>query len=151
MGLHTTNASKHTFVKKARNLFSEFPGKECQVQSVKGVGTWSRSLIGKRQKPLIIFGEFNIEQVIEFARASRQHKKAQKVSDGPGPDKAKRKRGRPKKALSIKETSLPLDRTFNSFWKIFSPFLKDFLNFLSPKITIKAIFLGFILIYRKVY
>lgn len=104
-------------------------------------------MIGKRQKPLIIFGEFNIEQVIEFARASRQHKKAQKVSDGPGPDKAKRKRGRPKKALSIKETSLPLDRTFNSFWKIFSPFLKHFLNFLSPKITIKAIFFWALYLY----
>lgn len=119
IGLHTTNASKHTYEKDLRNLFSEFSDKECQVQSVKGAGTWSRRLIEKGHKTLLIFGEFQPEELIEFARASRQHKKAQKVLDGPGPDKAKKKRGRPKKALPIKDASPLLDGTQNFFMKLF--------------------------------
>lgn len=101
--------------KDLRKIFSEFSDKECQVQSVKGAGTWSRRLIEKGHKTLLIFGEFQPEELIEFARASRQHKKAQKVLDGA--DKAKKKRGRPKKALPIKDASPLLDG--NLFMKLF--------------------------------
>lgn len=90
IGLHTLNASKHNLKNKSKTLFSEFSENECKVKSLKGAGTWSRSLINKIQKPVLVFGESTIQELVQLARASQQHKKAQRPSAGPAP-KPKRK------------------------------------------------------------
>lgn len=155
IGLQTTNASKHTYVKDLRNLFtsSEFSDKEFQVQSIKGAGTWSKELIEKSHQTLLIFGEFQAYELIEFARASRQHKKAQRVSDGPGPEKEKKRRGRPKKALPMKEESPQLDGTPIFFMRVFASFLKGVGSLLSKifdillKIILKSLFFWALYLY----
>jgi hypothetical protein len=60
---------------------------------VKGAGTWSRSLTGNINKHVLVFGESTIQELIELARASQQHKKAQRLLAGPAPKKEKKKRG----------------------------------------------------------
>lgn len=102
IGLHTINASKHTFLSIARKIFSEFPEEECQVQSVKGAGPWSRPFSNEKTKTLLLFGEETFSQILEYSQASRKKRKAQRLSDEP--EKAKRKRGRPKKT----DTSPPM-------------------------------------------
>lgn len=78
IGLHILNASKHILKKQMKNLFSEFPEKECQIQSVKGAGTWSRNLTSKiNNKPVLVFGKSTMQELIQLARASQQKKKAQ--------------------------------------------------------------------------
>lgn len=89
IGLHTVTASKHNYISKSKNLFPEFTENECKVKSVKGAGTWARSLIDSTQKPILVFGESSFQELVQLARSSQQHKKAQRLS--PGPETKKKK------------------------------------------------------------
>ena len=81
---------------------------------VKGAGTWSRSLTGNINKHVLVFGESTIQELIELARASQQHKKAQRLLAGPAPKKEKKKGG----ALSPKKERFFWLRTSlkKSYW-----------------------------------
>lgn len=54
IGIHTEDASKHTYKERIKNLF---PGFECQVLALKGPGAWSQNLMDSLKSNFTFFGE----------------------------------------------------------------------------------------------
>lgn len=93
IGLVAKDASKHTLKNKSRNLFADFSEDELAIKCFKGKGALCKTLSEK--KSVLLFGESSVHELVQLARASQQHKKAQRLS--PRPERKKKQKSSPKK------------------------------------------------------
>lgn len=67
IGIHTTDASKHTYLKYTRALFPEISQGDLKAKAVKGIGSWANSLCDKNGKIILCFGEIQTDELFRIA------------------------------------------------------------------------------------
>lgn len=72
------DASKYTAIKKIREAFSEFEGKQCNVKFNKGIQMVLGYITKKDKKPTV-WGEYSLEQVLQMGENARRHKRNERV------------------------------------------------------------------------
>ena len=74
VGILSRDASRYTAHKKLRKAFEEFDGAQFHSKFHNGWGSILNYLTKQDKEPLV-WGEYSLEQIIEIAEASRNHKK----------------------------------------------------------------------------
>ncbi|KAL0295676.1 UNVERIFIED_CONTAM: hypothetical protein Scaly_3093400 [Sesamum calycinum] len=82
VGVKTVNASKNSYARLVRATFPEFEGMQLDVQAKKGWGPVC-AYVTKEDKSPLIWGEYNLEQVLELAEAFRARRKSKGLANNP--------------------------------------------------------------------
>lgn len=76
IAVHTKDASRYTASKKIRAIFTQFEGRQCDVQFKKA---WAPmcAYVTKENKEPLVWGQYNLKQILQAAEAHQKHKKAE--------------------------------------------------------------------------
>lgn len=129
-GICCENASKHTYVKKVEQAFSESTAFQIyKVESKKSLGSWAFSVLGEEKELLMSYGG-PLFQIEGLATAFKQHREIphKLVENSPAVDKAnlvpikgkKVKKKAPKKSTPYLNAEGPVKRLV-SFLFLFAP------------------------------
>jgi len=80
VGVWAYDASKNTLRSKIRKAFTEWEGRAIDVSLHKGWGSICKYILKEDQKPEV-WGELNLEQIREIAKAQQNHKEAKASVD----------------------------------------------------------------------
>lgn len=80
VGIWAYDASKNTLRNKIRKAFKEWEGRAIDVSLHKGWGSICKYILKEDQKPEV-WGELNLEQIKEIAKAQQKHKEAKASVD----------------------------------------------------------------------
>jgi hypothetical protein len=75
IGVHTTDASKHTYRKVTRALFPEIEEMDFEAKAIKGIGSWARSLCEKKNQIVLCSGELQTHELFRIESLVKTKKK----------------------------------------------------------------------------
>lgn len=92
----TTNASKHTYKKKAIDLFPEISSESIEATAKKGIGAWARLLCEPGYQIHYCSGELQADQLKEIATKNRKKQKMDRTMPAPKESKMVKKKKKQK-------------------------------------------------------